>query len=221
MFSLLQFFWKCLRRIGANSSLNVLCGPQVSKVCSSIRTLSQAKQKSVLPIAPWKAGTLDPHFTLFFPSQGRCHKSAYFWSWWTVPVSFCGITNPTEFHRLLNSLLFPEAPRHPRYAGSPSPFHIRQDRNQFHLRQPCEKLKHWTYIPLFFFLPKGETVSWTFHLTCKLCWLGRGRCGCNEMALRTHFNITVLGFEIAWGYCDFLTDFWSSCKGFLDHICCC
>lgn len=155
----------------------------------------------------------DVHFTLFFPSQGRCCQSAYFWSWWTVLISYCCITSSMEFHKLLSSLLFSVAPRHPRYAGSPSAFQIRRDRNQS-LRHPCEKPIHWTYIPLFFSFLKEKLWVGLFILIVNCAVLGRGRCGSNEMALRTHFNETVLGFEIAWGYCDSLTDFWSSHKGF-------
>lgn len=212
VFSLLQFFGRVWGGLVLILFWMLSVVPRYPKHASSIGTVSQTKQRSILPIPPWKTGTLDTHFTLLFLSQGRCCKSAYFWSWWAVLVSFCGITNSVEFHKLPNSFC----------SLRPPGIQDMLVRHQLSTSgRPCEKLKHWTYIPLFFFLLKRKTVSWTFHLNCKLCWPRRGKCGCNEMTLHTHFSVTVLSFEIAWGLLWLPNWYLELLWSFLDHICCC
>lgn len=200
--SLFFKFWKSLRRVGANYSLNVLCGPQVSKVCKFHKHSKSGNTETNPSNSPWKTGSLDGHFTLFFPSQGRCCKSAYFWSWWTVLVLsvpwssincwalFCSLWPPGIQGMLVSHQHSTSGKTETGPSGSP--------------------VKSWhighTFYSYFSFLKEKLWVG-LFILIANCPGLGRGRCGSNEMALHTHCNVTVPGFEIAWGYCDFLTDF--------------
>lgn len=113
----------------------------------------------------------------------------------------------------LSSLLFSAAPRQPKWCfesgqtainllGSPPKPGTLVDCSS----PPCPSQR------------RSFKVGFPSQAWAVLAW-GRGWHGWNKTVFQmTHFSASLLGFEIVWGFCDFLTGIWSTHKGFLDHV---
>lgn len=163
------------------------------------------RQKLVPQETPWKGRMLDTHTTLLFSFPGKKPQlGAYSWLQQAVLISIGDITSSLALPQATDSLLLSVAPRHPMYVSSHESSESGETETSS-LGSP----------------PKAETLNIHFILfsTChkRSCMLGFSSQRCvglgegltllkwNEFL--TYFNAAALGFEIAWGYCDFLTDF--------------